>query len=112
MRGLEFDDLFNAVRVIDNSGLRDETANLISKVSAGTDLRRLGIVGILNTLGVFAKPDTSAAVYEFLSGPFEMPAEEIRHMSLSRLRDCFKQLSEDPGTKDFFGWLSDMITQS
>ena len=115
MRKLTFEDLFVAVRVIDRANIRDEMVEIINTAASkkdAMDVQRIGIFGIIRTLGVFAKPDTAAAVYEFLSGPMEMTPAEVKAMSLPDLKKCIEYIFMGEDVIDFFGSLSGILGRS
>ena len=110
MRNLNTADLFAAARAVKSSGLRDKLKEVALKLAhEKVDVESVGVDTILTVIECFADKGAEQAVYQVLSGPFEIPASQIESMELSELLDNIEQLSKDPGLSDFFKRLSGVI---
>lgn len=107
MRKLNTADIFAMARIVRASGVREELRELIGRVaSQGLSIQSVGIEGVLVIMETIAEKKGEAAIYAALSGPFEMPAEEIAVMELDKLLDHFEQLYRDNNLQRFFDSVS------
>ncbi len=111
LRKLVTADLFKAVRVIKTSGLREEVKPMLQKAADGkADVQNVGIEAIMTVIGALAESGAERAMYEFLSGPFEMDPGEVASLDLMDLVDKANWLWKEGNLQDFFGQLSSLIT--
>ena len=107
MRNLNTADLFKAVRVIKTSGLREELKPLLDKAADGkADVKNVGIDAIMTVVGTLAENGVERAMYEWLSGPFEMDPEEVAQLDVIDLCDKIEWLWKDGNLQSFFVRLS------
>lgn len=111
MRKLNTADLFCAARAVKSSGLRAELQRMIDSIAKGgvPDVQSIGIDTILQVIDVFAEHKSEQAVYEVLSGPFEMKPEEVAAMELEPLMDNLEEIFRDGGLQLFFKRLSGIL---
>lgn len=112
MRKLNTADLFRAARAVKASGLRGELTKYIAMLSNGSgelDAEKIGIDTILMVIELFAERNSENAIYEVLSGPFEMEPAEIAAMELEPLMEMLGELAADGGLKAFFSHLSAIL---
>jgi hypothetical protein len=103
MRKLVFGDLFNAAKVIKQANLKSELTEFIKKgQEKDVDIEELGIEVIMTVVESCGNNGVDQAFYEFLSGPFEMKADEIKNLPLNELIDKFKQLVQENDLVAFF----------
>lgn len=112
MRKLNTADLFSAARAVKSSGLRQELQTYIKTLATSgneLDVENVGISTILQIIEVFAEKSCEAAIYEVLSGPFELSAEEVGKLDLDAFMDGLEFIAHDGGLSDFFRRLSGIL---
>ena len=103
MRKLNTSDVFVALRLIRKGNLKSTLIPYMEELSKEEpDVTKVGIDGVLTVIEIFAENNTEKALYEFLSGPFEMSAEEIGKMDLWELVDTLKAFKEENKLERFF----------
>lgn len=124
MRKLVSKDLFAALRVVKEIGIKEqlaEMANVINsaKESEEEDLeekqRKLGVDLILGTLANAGTERGERAFFAFLEGPLEVPADELKEMDLLEFVDLLKTYVDSidkESWKSFFDSLSDLIRKT
>lgn len=105
MKKLTGNDLFAAMRLVKKSGAKQELIPVIKGIASGDDVESVGILGIMTIIEAASARAVEDAVWEFLAAPFEMTAEEVGSMELSKLMDCIEQLVAENDLADFFGRL-------
>ena len=110
MRKLNTSDVFAMARIVRASGIRNEIRDLIHRV-AGTDesTASVGIEGFLVIMEACAERKSERAIYEALSGPFEMTADEVALLELDELERRFSLLNEENNLKHFFDLVSRIL---
>lgn len=103
MRALEFADLYKAQRVLRAAHFTDEVRPLLQMAADNSDdLSKVGFKAIFTLLDLLAENEAEMRMYEFLSGPFEMPPEEVSHLMLDELKDKLTWLFQEEHTAPFF----------
>lgn len=111
MRKLRTTDYFAAMRIIRSADLREELKPVIKMGAEGKiDMTDLGIEGFLYLIEATGSPKVEKAFYDFISGPFECEPEDVAQMELTEFSECLKEFAEENSLKNFFDWLSNMIT--
>lgn len=116
MRVLKSTDLFAALRVVKEIGVKDELKQFASalsdgRVSAKTQ-REVGAELIFGLLANCGTEGAEKAFFTFLSGPLEIPVPELRDMDLDEFAEKIKDFVESVDVehwKAFFGSLADLI---
>jgi len=112
MRKLKTTDVFEALRLIKKANLKEELRPVIASVAEGSmSIENIGISGILSVVEIFTEKKAEKAIYEFLSGPFEMTVAQIEDLPLAELAKNFVALAEENDLKNFFGILQAMSTK-
>lgn len=111
MRKINTADVFEAMRLIQKSGLKDKLVPVIKNLSGQEDLLDVGITGVLSMVEVFAESKCEKMIYEWLSGPLEVEANSIAEMDLGQLADSLEALGRDNDLKRFFTVLSGLISK-
>lgn len=114
MRRLTTPDIFAAARAVMGCGLREELRKKIRDIAKGDgelSLDDIGIDTVLLAMEALTTKDAEKTVYEVLSGPFEMTAEEVEAMPLDEMLANLETLLHDPGARAFFKLLSGMISR-
>lgn len=110
MRKLNTADVFAMARIIRASGVREELREMIHRVAdQGLSMESVGIEGVLVIVEAVAEKKAEHAMYEALSGPFEVAAEEIAAMELDALIDSLEQLHQENDLQRFFGFVSRIL---
>lgn len=110
MRKLQTVDVFAALRVIKAANLREEIKPILKKASEGqASIEDIGIEGMLSVVELLAEHKAEKAMYEVLAGPFEMTAEEVGCLELSKLAENMKRLAEENDLQAFFGYVSGIL---
>ena len=120
MRTLKSKDLFAALRVVKEINIKDEMLR-ISEALSGNDedipdldklKNEIGLELLIGVLGNCGSEKAEKAIYAFLSGPLETPAEDLREMDLIEQVDMIKdmiRMNESEKWKAFFTSLADLI---
>lgn len=110
MRKLQTKDIFQALRLIKKANLKEEIKPVLSLAAAGEmSVQDVGIEGILSIIEIFSEKKAESAIYEFLSGPFEMEPEEVEALELMELMEKLNALGEENNLSVFFTSLSGMM---
>ena len=109
MRKLKTLDVFEALRLIQKSGLKDQLVPLIERFAKKPEeVQRAGILGILTLIEVFADNKCEDLIYKWLAGPFECDPDEVRNMELDELAGKLQELAEGNDLRSFFTVLSQL----
>lgn len=110
MRKLNTSDVFALARVIRASGIRDELRPLIRRASeSNAPVEDVGIDGFMTIMEALAERKAENAIYEALSGPFEVSAEDIANMPLPQMVEKLSALAQENELKSFFGYVSGIL---
>lgn len=110
MRKLQPPDLFNAMRIIRKAGIKEELKPVIRLAASGEfSIQDVGIEGILTIIETLAEKKSEQAIYEFISGPFEMTVKEIESMDLIQLAENLETLAKENDLKLFFTLLAGFL---
>lgn len=110
MRRIQTTDIFGAARIIRASGVREDLRTLIQNVAeSGLSVESVGIDGFLLILEAAAEKKTEHAIYEVLSGPFEVEPGQIAVMELDELLERLNQLYRENDLQRFFGFVSRIL---
>lgn len=111
MRKINTQDVFAAVRAVKTAGLREELRPVIKDASEkGLSVEEIGIDGLLTIVEAMTAQKSENAIYEVLSGPLEMPVEQIAKMPFDELLELLLRLSQENDIKRFFTLASRLIT--
>lgn len=97
MRKLKTSDVFSALRVIEKVGLKDELAKMSETAKDGTvkfNAKKVGIEFVVNLLSNCGDKESESAIYEFLAGPMEMTADELKEKDLAEFMESLKECFE------------------
>lgn len=112
MRKLQTKDLFNLMRIIGKANLKEEIKPVLKMAAEGKmSVEDVGIEGFLTIMEILTVRKSEQAIYEVLSGPFEMKAKEIEELGIDKLLKMLGELSKENDLKNFFTILSNMITK-
>lgn len=88
MRKANIGDLFKIGRLVTKLDIKDQ----IFESQKGKEVDKLEEIGFDLVYLIFEKAvseEVESEIYDILSGPFEMPKEDIRKLSLSKLLEHF-----------------------
>lgn len=102
MRKLKTSDIPALCRSIKKLGLRERFKTLAQEANTGTDVWDRGFNLIWDLFDVATEVEGEMAIYEFLAGPFEMTAEEVRDLDLDKLIPNMQQLAAENNLAAFF----------
>ena len=112
MRKLNTTDVFTALRLIRKGNLKSTLIPYMEELTKKeADLTKVGIDGFLTLIEIFAEHQSEQALYDFLSGPFEMTAEDIGKMDLWELIDKLKEFREVNNLERFFTALRGLMKE-
>lgn len=112
MRKLNTTDLFEAMRLIKKSNLREELRPIIMQAAKSElSVEEVGIDGILQVVEVLSEKKCESAMYDFLSRPFEITSKEVSELSLDELLEKLLELKEVSNLKNFMTALQGLITK-
>ncbi len=119
MRQLKTTDLFAALRLLNEVGVKQEMKEFSQaladgKISAKTQ-REMGIELVMGLLGNCGTTGAEKAFYEFVGGPLEIAPEALQEMDLLEFVQKIKDLVEFidvEAWKAFFTSLMDLLKRS
>ena len=110
MRKLQTSDVFNAMRLIKKAELKEGIKPYLQMASSGDlSVEDVGIEGILGLIEIMSESKSERAIYEILSGPFEMTADDVATLELDKLIESLGALAKENNLKVFFKSLSGLI---
>lgn len=114
MRGLQTEDIFKALSIINDAGIKNEIETMALRISNGEklDVKRVGVEFIFNVLGNC--PRVKKQLYEFIGGLLEIDSKEIATMEPLSLIEKIKELESVIPVEEwkrFFRSLSALITK-
>jgi len=116
MRKLITSDVFAFLRVVTEAGVRKEIkaiTDLVADQGAEVDARALGYDLMLSCMEHLSGRKAEGLIYEFLSGPLGISADEIAGMELGELADTvtkwYADCADPKAVKAFFGAVSRLM---
>lgn len=120
MRTLKSKDLFAALRVVKEIDVKEEVLRISSALKDGSidaadpdELKKeVGLELLLGILGNCGTEKGEKAVFDFLAGPLEKPAPDLRETDLLELMEMIKkmiEMNDGEKWKAFFTSLSTLI---
>ena len=111
MKKLQTSDIFAAMRVVKAADVKEQLKPILRKVSEGkTSVEDIGIEAVLTILECAANVKAESAVYNFLSSPFEMSADEVAALPLDAFMANLEKLAKENDLGGFFKRLSDLMS--
>jgi len=102
MRKLKTADIPVFCRCIKRLGLKDQIKELALKAEKASDVWDFGFEFVWNLFDIATEKNGEEALYEFLSGPFEMTPKEVRDLDIETLITNVQQLIEENKLGGFF----------
>lgn len=110
MRKINLRDTFAFARLIKEIGIKDEFLEMTEKANGYASLNQLGYDTIFNIIAVATEKKSEDRIYEWLSGPFEKPSDDVANMPLDEIIQGFKTILNMRGIKAFLLSASKLIT--
>lgn len=108
MRSLKTKDLFSAVRLIKEIGVREEIKK-VALEKGEKDANTVGFDLLFSIIEKATEKNTEQKLYEFLSGPFECEAKDVEEMDLLELLENITQVADINKWKDFLSKAAQLI---
>lgn len=102
MRKLKTSDVPVLSRCLKKLGLKEQFRELALKTDASTDRWADGFDFVWNLFDVATEKSGEMAIYEFLSGPFEMTPKEVADLDLDVLIENIKTMVRENNLGTFF----------
>lgn len=116
MRTLKSKDLFAALRVVKEVGIKDEMRKMAELLKSGKITKKeqteIGIEVMMQILANCGTESAETAFFEFLSSPMEISIEDLREMDLNIFAEKIKefvQMVDIDHWKGFFTSLAELI---
>lgn len=102
MRKLKTSDIPVLCRCVKRLGLKDKIREIAEKSNTIQDVWGFGFDFVWDIFDIATEKQGEACLYEFLAGPFEMTAEEVRDLDMDVLIENIKQLIRENNLSAFF----------
>lgn len=102
MRKLKTSDIPVLCRCVKRLGLKDEIKKIAEESNNMQDAFGKGFDMLWNLFDIATEKEGEVYLYEFLSGPFEMTADEVRDLDMDVLIENIKQLIRENNLSAFF----------
>ena len=102
MRKLKTSDVLSFCRCLKKLGVKEKIQNIAKEADRAKDVWDRGFDMIWSIFDLATEAEGENALYEFLSGPFEMSAKEVADLDLETLFDNLKQLAAENNLTAFF----------
>lgn len=108
MRKLNASDLFNAGRLIKNSGVKEEVMKIYNHAESNT-AEGAGVEFIFTVLEVATKAGIEMELYKFFGNITEKSPEEFRDQDLAITFAELEQINQENDLKHFFDVLAKLV---
>lgn len=102
MRKLKTSDIPAACRCLKKLGLKEKVQEIAKNSNTAKDAWQKGFDLLWNVFDLATEAQGERHLYEFLSGPFEMTADEVADLEIKALFDNLKQMAEENDLAGFF----------
>lgn len=102
MRKLKTSDIPVLSRCLKKLGIKEQFKELALKSNNAADLWANGFDFIWNLFDVATEKSGESAIYEFLSGPFEMTPKQVADLDLDVLIEHMQRLVKENNLGTFF----------
>lgn len=112
MRELRTEDVFSFCRVIKASGMREDLAALVRKLSSDgipKDIEAVGYDAILLIIEALAEKKAEHQLYDALAAVLEIDADEVAKMPPKDFIDAIKTIWDCNNMADFFKYVSGIL---
>ena len=112
MRNLETQDIFNAVRLLNKIGVREEIKEVAKQAEEKESKKSRFDLGFDFIFGIIEKATEENAedeIYKFIANIFECEPEEVRKMKPIKLMKDLEKVADLEEWKDFFGYVKGLM---
>lgn len=102
MRKLKTTDVFSFCRALKKLGIKEKFKNMAQEADSAADVWDRGFNLIWELFDTATEAKSEQPIYEFLAGPFEMSAKEVRDLDLDQLLPMLQQLAAENNLVGFF----------
>ena len=102
MRKLNTSDVPVLCRCLKKLGIKERVKALALEADSVQDVWDRGFDFIWDLFDVVTEPEGEGAIYEFLAGPFEMTAAEVRDLEVDKLLENLQRLATENNLANFF----------
>ena len=102
MRKLKTSDIPVLCRCVKKLGLKEQIQTIAKESDTMKDVWARGFDFIWGLFDVATEAAGESCIYEFLAGPFEMTAEEVRDLDIDILLANLQQLARENNLSAFF----------
>ena len=102
MRKLKTSDVLAFCRCLKKLGIKEKIQNIAKEADSAKDIWDKGFDMMWSIFDLATEAEGENALYEFLSGPFEMSAQEVADLDIDAFFDNLKQLAAENNLTVFF----------
>lgn len=102
MRKLKTADIPVLCRCVKRLGMKDKIREIAQAADTVQDIWSFGFDFVWDLFDIATEKEGETALYEFLSGPFEMTPKEVSELDLDVLMDNVRQLVQENNLTGFF----------
>jgi len=102
MRKLKTSDIPVLCRCLKKLGLKEKFQTVAKEANTIQEAWDKGFDLIWSLFDVATEPEGEGAIYEFLAGPFEMTAKQVRDLDIDVLLENLQQLAAENNLASFF----------
>lgn len=102
MRKLKTSDVPALCRCLKKMGIKDRIYQIAQQANNAQDIWDRGFDVVWSLFDAATESEGEGALYEFLAGPFEMTADEVRDLDLELLLENLQQLAAENNLAAFF----------
>lgn len=104
VRKMNTADLFNFLRLVKKIGIKDDLKGVVSKFSGEHKATQseIGLDVAFAIMEVFADKKAEEEIYNFLAGPFQCKAEDIKNNDLADTIQKITEIADVEMWKSFF----------
>lgn len=102
MRKLKTSDIPVFCRCVKKLGIKEQIRTIAQEANTAKDVWSRGFDFIWGLFDIATEQAGEQFIYEFLAGPFEMTAEEVRDLDMDILLPNLKQLAKENNLSAFF----------
>lgn len=102
MRKLKTSDIPVLCRCMKKIGVKEQFRAVAAEANSARDVWDKGFDLIWGLFDSVTEPEGESAIYEFLAGPFEMTADEVRDLDMDKLLGNLQRLAAENNLANFF----------
>ena len=102
MRKLKTSDVLAFCRCLKKLGVKEKIQNIAKEADSAKDVWDKGFDMMWSIFDLATETEGENALYDFLSGPFEMSAQDVADLDIDAFFDNLKQLAAENNLTVFF----------